>query len=488
MARELRICKMPAKDNSSRVGKNVITVYFGRTVSLLVNLWVTVTFANYLGENQFGDFTFALAFIGIFDAIINFGSNQVVVKEMAAEPYETPAILGTILVFRSVLIIANTLIGLALGWLFNYPPYILLLLLIFYSNFIFSSRLTSLRKAIENTYEAKIQMPIIVSLQVLDSVLLAIGCYFAIQYHANLIQLAILYSLSNIPGTLILSVLIFYFWRLSPKFSWAHMKKIIKLGFPLLLFGFFSTVNTRIDIILIEQFRGNAEVGLYAAATRLIYPIVFIVNSLSISFLPLLSSYNQKNDVRFKPTFILGLKMLLLMGCIISFSLFAHADIFINMLYTPNYRVSIPTFSMLGLALFFVIFNFYFIDFLIVLNKQAKATQIMAGVAAFNILINLYLIPKFGFYAASVSSLLSYGLACTFLLIISFGYAKIQWMRASIKYIFFVAGFIFISSLIKDFQIVLSISLALFALVSLSFFFKIINKHDVLLVKNFFNR
>ncbi|RMD88894.1 MAG: flippase [Calditrichaeota bacterium] len=479
---------MRAKDNSSRVGKNIITVYMGRIISLLVNLWVTITFANYLGESQFGDFSFALAFVGIFDAIINFGTNQVVVKEMAAEPDQTPAILGTVLIFRSLLIFANTLIGIAVGWGLNYPPSIILLLLIFYSNFIFSSRLTSLRKAIENTFEAKIQMPIIVLLQVLDSFLLAIGCYFAIQYHANLIQLAILYSLSNVPGTLILGVLIFYFWRLTPTFSWRHMKKIIKLGFPLLLFGFFSTLNTRIDVILIEQFRGNAEVGLYAAATRLIYPIVFIVNSLSISFLPLLASYNKKKDARFTPTFILGLKILLLMGCIISFTLFAHADLFINMLYTPNYRASIPAFSVLGVALFFVIFNFYFIDFLIVLNKQSRATQIMAGVASFNILINLYLIPKFGFFAASVSSLLSYGLAFFFLTIVSFGYAKIQWMKTSTKYIFFVAGFVFISYLIKDLQIALSISLALFALVSLSFFFKVINRYEVSLLKNFFNR
>ncbi|MDQ7053533.1 MAG: oligosaccharide flippase family protein [candidate division KSB1 bacterium] len=299
-----------SQDKISRVGINTLSVIAGRTLNLLIQLFVSIAIANYLGDYRYGQFNLALTFIGFFDILVNFGTTQITIREIVSHPKQTNTIVGSVLTLRCTLLLISIGLGSLIATSLNYDDIEIILILIFFSNFLFSTRLASVRKTLESPFEAQLQMLLVTLLQIIDSIILLIATLLAIQKNASLLQLALVYTLSNAPGTIIIAIWGLRKYRILPKFSSTKIQHLLLLGFPVMLFRLFSNINTRMDVLVVDYFRGSSEVGLYSAATRLIYPLFFVASSLSVSFLPLLTSYHRSRNSNFKTLFLLGIKLL----------------------------------------------------------------------------------------------------------------------------------------------------------------------------------
>ena len=75
------------KNTSWLMGEKVLRMFVG----LFVGIWV----ARYLGPEQFGLFSYAQSFVGLFVAFATLGLDGIIVRELVKDPNKRDALLGT---------------------------------------------------------------------------------------------------------------------------------------------------------------------------------------------------------------------------------------------------------------------------------------------------------------------------------------------------------------------------------------------------------
>jgi len=393
---------------TDRVLSNSLSIYAGRIINLVFNFFIYLYLANYLGAEVFGRFSTAIAYIGVFDILANFGLNQIAVREIAREREDQGGILGSAILLKVILTVSSILLLLAIMPLMGYSAETLMVIAIISFNFLISSKLSSTRTILESIFQAKLRMGFPILCNIVDNGVFAILLYIGIsRFHVGLTGTAIIYTLCNLPGTL---MLLRGFWLSSkPRlhFYWQTSRYLLRECLPLAAYIFFSVLTTRIDVLILSWIRGEEVVGLYAAATRLVYPLTFLSTSLTISLFPLLARHHADDRAAFSRLARLGAKYVYLIGVIVVVPCAFAASSIIHTLYVAEYAPAAPAFQLLILSLGLGFLNFYFVDLLITAHQQKWATVALAVSLLLNVGLNLWLIPSMGIVGAAHAKLWS---------------------------------------------------------------------------------
>ncbi|HLD50301.1 MAG TPA: flippase [bacterium] len=396
---------MSAPEKSGRLLYRVINnsgVYLvGDLFYRFVNFFSGVLIVRSLGSEAYGQYSFIYVFLGFFETFMDFGLNNILVREVAQRPEETPKLLGNAVLLR--LILAG--ISIPLSWTLvsclGYPAPVrfgvylasLQLFLVFRSLFeiIFRLKLMMVWPAFWNGVRA-----------LLNFALIALAFYM----HAG-VPLFILAAI--VSGFISMTGLIVFSLRFTPySFQWdgVILRRLIRECWPLAASNILTLFCLRIDVILLSKLRGFAEVGLYNAALRITESFGILAISLMSSLYPLLSeAYLQDRD-RFNKMIGTAYRVLLFASLPLAVGGFFTGRELIMMLFGAAYASS-------GTALVILLgyMTAYFIGNLLVnvlyacgrqiLDVQITFFQICAAVA-----MNFLLIPTFGFIGAAMSTAL----------------------------------------------------------------------------------
>ena len=75
--------------------KNTSWLFGEKILRMVVGLFVGVWVARYLGPEQFGLFSYAQSFVGLFTAIAGLGLDSIIVRELVKDESKRDALLGT---------------------------------------------------------------------------------------------------------------------------------------------------------------------------------------------------------------------------------------------------------------------------------------------------------------------------------------------------------------------------------------------------------
>jgi len=92
--------KIRSRVESKDAIKNFGWLFLDKGIRAILGLLVGAWVARYLGPNQFGELSYYLALIAIFQSITTLGMDGIVVREIAKAPANTSAILGTVFLLR----------------------------------------------------------------------------------------------------------------------------------------------------------------------------------------------------------------------------------------------------------------------------------------------------------------------------------------------------------------------------------------------------
>ncbi len=388
-----------------RVGRNSLVIYATRVANLGINLFVFVYLANYLGERSYGRISFALTYIGFFDIVVNAGCNQILVRELARAELPRDRVLGTGLVLR--------LLSLALGVLscwagilaLGYPREVVWLVVIVSANLVFSSRIASLRSLFETVYQADLRMHFPMALVLLDNLVFLGLVLWRTQHGAGLLEIGFLYTLANVGGFLLLAGQFFRENRIRWGLDRALAKYFLSQAIPVMLYLGFSNLNTRLDVLLVSLLRGDASVGLYTSATRLVLPLTLFSMAITMSLYPVYSRAYRRDKPLFESVLRTGTKLLVALGSGLAGLLFFNAEWVYRVLYRPEYAGAADAFRLLVIAIGFIFLTFYFVEVLIGTEHQHLATIVMVAVLIANVGLNLVLIRRLGFMGAAYTRL-----------------------------------------------------------------------------------
>jgi len=466
-------------DTKTKIIKNSFSIYAAKGLNLFITFFVFIAIANYLGDVAFGRFTIAITYIATFDIIANFGINQVVVRELAAARHNRRQVIGSGLLLKACVTSLAFITSILISVFSNYSQDTKIAIGIIAFNLLISSKLSSTRTIFETLFQADLRMFYPMLFTILDNVLFAALFYFLIYFtHPSMITIALIYTATNLPGCLLM--LFKFFKSTVPDFSDAikMIKIMLRESLPIAAYLFFSILTTKIDILMLSRMVSEGEVGVFSAAIRLVYPLMFFSTSFTLSIFPLLSKYHSSDHDKFMQIFYTGTKIIFLLAVLLSIPLAVNAESLIKTLYIEQYVNAIAPFRILVLALGLNFFNFYFVDFFISMNRQKTMTWILAISLGINVLLNIILIPRFSFLGSSYARLLTAGSIFLMFLFVMFTKLKIKKI-IEYRLLLLLFAFIAVQYLIYRVPWIFNLMISSVVFVLFLFLFKIVSKDEV---------
>ncbi len=387
-----------------RIAKNTAVLLAATIISKVLGFFYVMYTARYLGAEGFGILSFALAFTGIFGVLTDLGLGPLTVREVARDKSLAKKYLNNITVMKIILVtITFALIVIVLN-LLGYPEqtikvvYLITLSVVFNS---FTGIFYSIFRAFEKMEYQSLG-------QILNSALMLFGVFFAISRGFSVIGFASLYFMISVVA-LVYSFVISIWKFVKPKMDvdWSFWRPTIKEALPFGLTGISGMIYTYTDSIMLSLMQGNEVVGWYNAAYRLILVLLFIPGIINIAIFPTMSKFYISSQNALKLMCEKYFKFMLIAGIPLGVGTTLLASKIILLIFGSEYRPSIIVLQILIWTIVFTFAGASFVKLFESINRQIVITKISGICVIVNILLNLFLIPKFSYVGASVATVIT---------------------------------------------------------------------------------
>jgi O-antigen/teichoic acid export membrane protein len=384
-----------------QVGDNLLRMGVG----LLLGIWV----ARYLGPEQFGLLSYALALVALFAPLAMLGLDDIVVRNLVRDPAAKQAILGTSFLLRLVGGVVSTLAAIAvIAWLRPDDRQSFWLVAIIAAGTLFQAFNT-----IELWFNAQLQAKYPVLARNTAFLLCALGKIALILVGAPLVAFAWISLAEAILGAA--GLVIVYRARGHRLGAWTGRLRmaatLLKDSWPLLFSCVIIAVYLRIDQVMLGEMVGSQAVGVYSVAVRLAEVWLFVSAAVYWSVLPSLVEARAASEALFYERLQKYYNLMALCAYAIAIPTMLLADWLVLTLFGEAYREAGPMLAVLIWANLFIYLESARSAFFNVMNWYRIHLVTVALGAGLNVLLNLYLIPRFGGMGAVVASCIAYWFA-----------------------------------------------------------------------------
>lgn len=375
---------------------------------LILNFFVTVAVIRYLGPYEFGVYSYAISFYGLFVAFVSLGMESISIRELIKYPEKRDEILGS--VFYSQLLGALLSISLIALTLFISNEDIntsFLILIISVSSFFQTF------SVIDYYFRSKVTAKYSVFVLSISIFLVAIIKFTLIFIKAPLLYFIVAYAfefLFNATGYTI----IYHSQKLKIK-AWKFDKKLalslLKDSWPLILSGVVVSIYVKVDQVLIKNMLTVKDVGIYAAAVRLSESWYFIPIAISNALFPAIVNAKSIGKELYLSRIQKLYDILAWIAIVISVLVSFFSVEIINILYGTKYLASAPILTIYIWAGISVFLGVASSQFLITENfTKISFLRTLLGMIV-NVVLNLLFIPKYGIIGSAYATLISYTIA-----------------------------------------------------------------------------
>jgi O-antigen/teichoic acid export membrane protein len=369
----------------------------GRAVSLLLGVVTTVLVVRTLGDERFGQWSTILAVVEIVGYLSGtYSLEQIAVERAAADRGRQREWLGAqltlTLLTTTVASVASgaILLLVADGWEMRVAGAL-------YSLSILAGGLGSSRTA----FQARVRNDVTVAILTLNSLLWTGVVVLAAIFDWGLVPLAGGYLLCALSTALLQLVLAFRAGLLTLRGVRYLWTPLLRAGLPLAGAALLTVAYTRVDQVLVYELAGAAEAGLYGAVYRILDRAQFVPVAVVTTLLPMLAAAHAHDRARLRRLFqraaeYLGLASLPLLGLTI-----VAPQSLVDLLFGSEFADAAPALPILMGAFVAISFGHLAINMVIVLGLQRRLA-VYAGLGlALNVVLNVILIPPYGFLAAA---------------------------------------------------------------------------------------
>lgn len=393
--------------------KNTSWLFGEKILRMIVGLFVGIWVARYLGPEQFGLFSYAQSFVGLFTAIATLGLDGIVVRELVEDASRRDELIGT--AFWLKLIGAfGVLVVLALSVNFtSNDTYTNTLVFIIASATIFQSF-----NVVDMYFQSKVMGKYIVYANVISLLLSSIVKILLIINEAPLIA----FAWTIVFDSFVLACgFIYYYIKNSSKFNIQNLTfkretaiSLLRDSWPLILSGIVISIYMKIDQVMIKEMMDAQAVGQYAAAVRISEAWYFIPMVIASSLFPAIINAKKISEELYYARLQKLYDFMVWMAIAIALPMTFLSDWVINLLYGEQYNQAGGVLMILFWAGINVALGIAWSKWMLNENKQNIALYGHVLGAILNILLNLYLIEAYGIKGAAIATLASYWISALF--------------------------------------------------------------------------
>ncbi len=393
-----------------RVSKNAVARLIAQVGRRLLSLVLAALVARYEGAAELGRYALIVTVMGIAGAVADLGLNTLLTREAAREvvPSRQRELLGTVLSLKLMLAAAGYgLLG-AVALLAPLPSSTRVLLLI--GGFLLlSGAATGAMAALIN---ARQRMEVTAEVSLAVQALTLIGAWPALAAGWGLVGVMACMAGASLLGVLFYGAILRR-WGLSPLWRWEFplWRASLAEAYPFALTGIIAMAYTRLDLLLLGLWQGDLAAGLYSAAYKLWEAVGILPSSLLDALFPELSRLagNPGYAHRLRRLFYLFGWGLLAGSILIALIGTAGAAPFIAVVYGRGVdpAESAWVFRLLMWAVPAMFLYLLGGHTLYALDRQRQVARAMAVTSAFNIALNLAVIPRWSYRGAAAVMLAS---------------------------------------------------------------------------------
>ena len=385
--------------------RNAAWLFAGQGFSLILQAAYFVVLARLLGTAQYGLLAGAIALVSIVSQYSTLGSGLLFLRYVSPDHSRFPIYWGNILL--SITTMGSLLVlGLGLfGKFFIGKESVPILLPIAVSDCLFQQ----LSSCAGQVFQAFEKMKVSATVSLVSSVLrllLAVAMLHSLG-RASAWQWAIASLCITFTAALIVFVAVTRSFGL-PSFSPTLLVKRAVEGFVFAISGSTTAVYNDIDKVVLSHYGMNVANGIYSMAYRIVnigtMPVMSIVSAAFPSFF----RAGAKGISATLPMATLLLKRTALLGIVITCGLFLSAPL-IPHFVGHSYVESVRALRWLCLIPFFRCFHLSAGDAIAGAGYQRYRLVSQSIAAGGNLLLNLYLIPKYSWWGAAWASLITDG-------------------------------------------------------------------------------
>lgn len=380
-------------------------LFIGQASSLLASFLAGVLVIRYLGPEDYGRVSYAIAIVSAFSFLASLGLDSVIARELVRTPESVNSLLGTSFILKILGGLLAAISSVAAVFFIEESNSVRLMAFLFSLTFLFQAS-----SVIQVFFQAEVRSRFSVYAQLFAVFLTVTLKIIFICFHLPLVYLMLIYLLDSF---WLAGGLFFMYHRQGGRvFSWfgdrSLARRLISASWPLMFSSLSVYVYMKIDQIMIGRMLGETAVGQYAAAVKVseswYFLPVIICSSLFPAMVRAVKNGREAAKKRMRQLYI----FLFLISFLGSTALFFISSWAVILLFGSGFLPAIPVLKILswsGVGVFIGTANY---NYLAAKDAQKLAFYISSAASLLNIALNFLFIPRYGINGAAIATISSY--------------------------------------------------------------------------------
>jgi PST family polysaccharide transporter len=402
-----RILGRSAAGDTRRVAVNSAIQLAGRMIALAAGIATSVALGRHLGPDVYGQYVYAITYLGLFVVLSSFGLDTLAVRDLAISPDRTDAILSTVLTLRIGL--AALSIPLALLSLLLTEPTTELRVLIALTSPIL---LTSALGVVGAVFGARLETQYRVVGELVQPLLFVAAALAIVATGRGIVAVVVAYVLSYVASSLAMLALSRRFARPRLRLEGAYARRLIAASIPLGLAAVFYQLYYRVDILILDSLQGSSAVGIYGVAYGFFGQAPAFFSLIATSLFPVLVGQAQRGSAALAATIRRSAAMAAGLGIAATLATSLAAPRLLELMYGHAYDGAGSALAVLGLALPFS-FCTYVVNYaMVALDRHQTIWRVNAAAALLNVALNWLLVPGLSYLGSAYATVATEAFVC----------------------------------------------------------------------------
>jgi O-antigen/teichoic acid export membrane protein len=328
------------------IARNTFALLSANVISAAAGFAVNVLLVRYLGVEGIGRYTYITTYAALFGILSNFGLYLMLTREIAAEPQEASARLGAVLMVQALLAPLALAVTAGTALLFHPAAEVTALAVAAVGTILASlagpyGAVVTGREKIHLNAAVSVGMAGLWGLLVLVLVALRLGVF----------SLVVLFALHKLANLVVLRLVCRRACAVSPRYELRGLpvRRMLAVAAPFALMIVLNDFYWNVGTILLGRLRGAEEVGMFAAAYRVIAVLVALVGTCSGVLYPRFSYLYATNPEGFASLVGSTRKYALAIGLPLGLAISVLADPIVRLLFGAEFRAAGGSLQILGL-------------------------------------------------------------------------------------------------------------------------------------------
>lgn len=390
---------------------NTLWLFLERLTRFGLSFLIGVLVARYLGPRDFGVLNTAATLLGFSVAVARLGMDRTLVRELVIAAGRDGSLLATAMIVKALASIGIFLVGAVVAVaLFDQSEHVVPVLIVV------AAVLFQPSDVMDAWFEARVAAKYLVVARLAAFTIVAAIKIFLLISHASLTAFAWAMTV-EVALSAVLVARMFAAKRGFPRpwtFSSDHARHLFRESWPLLISAVATIAYMQIDVLMLSVMRSTADAGIYTVASRLSEVWYFIPVAVATSVLPWVTEARQSAPETYQRLLRFIFNALAATGLIIALVLSLVAPWLMPWLFGAAYEESAAVLRVHVWATPFMFLGNA--QSLWIVSERLPVISMQRAIlgAVTNILLNLWLIPRYGPLGAAYATVVSYAAAGVF--------------------------------------------------------------------------